>query len=46
MREARRPDGTPIRAPMALATPFAQNMTDVEMQALWTYLQSVPPVAR
>lgn len=40
-----RPDGAEIQVPMANIRPFAVNMTDVEMQALWAYLQSVPPVA-
>jgi hypothetical protein len=25
--------------------PYAQKMADVELQALWSYLRSVPPVA-
>ncbi len=43
MRDGRRPDGAEIRAPMSFMTPFANNMTDVEMQALWLYLQSLAP---
>jgi mono/diheme cytochrome c family protein len=43
--EARRPDGTPVREPMSLMQPYAVNMSDVEIEALWIYLQSVPPVA-
>jgi mono/diheme cytochrome c family protein len=43
--EGRRPDGTAIRVPMVNILPYAANMTDVEMQALWAYLRSVPPVA-
>ena len=42
MRNATRPDGSPIQPPMALITPYAQRMTDVELQALWNYLRSVP----
>ena len=42
LREGKRPDGTPLVAPMTFVTPYAANMTDVEMQALWTYLQTVP----
>jgi mono/diheme cytochrome c family protein len=45
MREAKRPDGTMIRMPMANMAEFAKNMKDEELQALWTYLQSVKPVA-
>ena len=44
MRQGVRPDGTALRAPMALVVPAAQRMTDVEMQALWAYLQSMPPI--
>ena len=43
--EGRRPDGTAVLEPMTLMRPYAENMTDVEMEALWAYLQSVPPVA-
>ncbi len=43
LREGTRPDGTAIVAPMTFVTPYAANMTDVEMRALWTYLQSLPP---
>ncbi len=43
MTEGRRPDGTDVLLPMTLVLPYAQRMTDVEMQALWAYLQSVPP---
>jgi mono/diheme cytochrome c family protein len=39
-----RRDGTKLRAPMTLIAPFAQNMTETERQALWRYIQSVPPV--
>lgn len=45
MREARRPDGTALVAPMTFITPYAQRMSDVEVQALWAYLRSLPPVA-
>jgi mono/diheme cytochrome c family protein len=44
MREGVRPDGTPLQEPMTAIVPYAQNMTDVELQALWAYLQSVPAV--
>jgi mono/diheme cytochrome c family protein len=43
MREARRPDGSAILEPMSFLVPFANNMTEVEMQALWLYLQSLEP---
>jgi mono/diheme cytochrome c family protein len=41
-----RPDGTAIRLPMTLMAPFAASMTEVERQALWAYLQSLPAVAK
>jgi mono/diheme cytochrome c family protein len=45
LREGMRPDGTALLEPMTFVTPYAANMTDVEMRALWTYLQSVPALA-
>lgn len=42
--EGVRPDGTELLAPMNLVLPFANNMTPVEREALWVYLQSLPPV--
>jgi len=44
MREGRLPDGRDVQVPMTLILPYAQRMTDVEMQALWKYLVSVPAV--
>ncbi len=44
MLEGVRPDGTPLRMPMTLVQPYANNMTAVEMEALWVYLASLPPV--
>jgi mono/diheme cytochrome c family protein len=44
LREGVRPDGTPLGPPMSAIMPFAQRMTDVELQALWLYLRSLPPV--
>lgn len=46
MREGRRPNGTPLLPPMSGVAPYAQKMTEVELQALWMYLRSLPPVAR
>ncbi len=46
LREGKRPDGTAVRAPMASIMPYAQQMTQVELEALWNYLRSVPVVAR
>ena len=45
MREGKRPDGTALRAPMTNVVPYAQRMTQTELQALWSYLRSVPAVA-
>ncbi len=45
LREGKRPDGTALRPPMSELTAYAQRMTDVELQALWSYLRSLPPVA-
>jgi len=42
MRHGRLPDGSEVRAPMTLVIPYAQSMTDVELQALWKYVASVP----
>ena len=44
MRTGVRPDGTPLRLPMTLAIPLTQNLTDVEMEALWMYLTSLDAV--
>ncbi|MFW5920660.1 MAG: hypothetical protein ACOCUS_02380 [Polyangiales bacterium] len=41
----KRPDGSEIREPMTLVAPYADQMTDVELRALWAYLQSVDPHA-
>jgi mono/diheme cytochrome c family protein len=45
MREGRRPDGTALLDPMSLVIPYTARMTDVELEALWMFLRSVPPVA-
>lgn len=45
MREATRPDGREIREPMSHVSAFAQQMTYVELEAMWLYLRSVPEVA-
>jgi mono/diheme cytochrome c family protein len=44
MREGKRPDGAALLSPMSLMMPYAQKMTDVELEALWAFLQSVPAV--
>lgn len=43
MRQGVRPDGTALKPPMTLITPYAKQVTDTELQALWTFLQSLPP---
>lgn len=42
MRDGVRPDGSALLEPMTFVAPFARNMTDVEMRALWAYLRSLP----
>lgn len=44
MREGVRVDGTSIRLPMTLLMRYAQQMTDIELEAMWLYLRSLPPV--
>lgn len=45
MRDGLRPDGAALKPPMTLIAPYAKNITEVEMQALWKFLQSLPPTA-
>jgi mono/diheme cytochrome c family protein len=45
MRDGVRPDGTAVKPPMTLIMPYAKKVTDVEMQALWKFLQSLPATA-
>ena len=42
MIEGKRPDGTLVRDPMSRLPPYAKKMSNVEMKALWAYLQSLP----
>ena len=44
LREGVRPDGTPLKPPMSAMVPFGQQMKDVEIEAIWLYLRSVPAV--
>jgi mono/diheme cytochrome c family protein len=46
MKQSVRPDGTPLREPMTLVAKYAANMTPMELEALWLYFQSLPPVDR
>jgi mono/diheme cytochrome c family protein len=43
MRQGVRPDGTPVKVPMAMIIPYGANMTETELQAMWAYLQTVEP---
>lgn len=43
LREGVRPDGSALREPMTLMLPFTKEMSDVELEALWMYLGSLPP---
>ena len=43
---SRRSDGTALRSPMKEVAGYGQSMTDVERQALWGYLKSLPPVSK
>jgi mono/diheme cytochrome c family protein len=45
MTEGTKRDGTAVLPPMNGIVPFGRNMTDVEMEALFLYLQSIPAVA-
>ena len=45
IREGKRPDGTALRLPMSEVVPYAAKMSNVEVEALWMYLQSLPAVA-
>ena len=44
MRQGKRPDGRSLATPMSEVVPYARNLTDVELKALWTYLRSIPAV--
>jgi mono/diheme cytochrome c family protein len=45
IREGKRPDGAALRLPMSEVVPYAAKMSDVEVEALWMYLRSLPAVA-
>ena len=45
IREGKRPDGTALRVPMSEVVSYAAKMSNVEVEALWMYLQSLPAVA-
>jgi mono/diheme cytochrome c family protein len=43
LREGWKPDGTELLAPMNVAVDFTRNFSDTELQALWTYIESLTP---
>ncbi len=43
LKEGKSKNGVALREPMASMPKFAKNMTDVELQALWAYISTVPP---
>lgn len=45
LRTGKRPDNTELKPPMNAIIPYANKMTDIEIEALWMYLRSLPPVA-
>jgi cytochrome c553 len=45
LRTAKRPDNTELKPPMNSIVPYANKMTDVEIEALYMYLQSLPAIA-
>jgi mono/diheme cytochrome c family protein len=45
IQEGKRPDGTALRVPMSEVVPYAAKMSEVEVEALWIYLRSLPAVA-
>jgi mono/diheme cytochrome c family protein len=44
LTKSRRPNGAALRAPMSSMAAYGEQMTEIERQALWAYLQSLPPV--
>ena len=43
IRTGKKPDGTALRPPMTMIMAYARQMSDVELKAIWLYLQSLPP---
>lgn len=43
MRQGVRKNGAPLREPMASVPRVAQKMSDRELEAMFQYLQSLPP---
>lgn len=44
LKGAKRPDGTPLRAPMNGLTTYAERSSETELKAMWRALQALPPV--
>jgi cytochrome c553 len=44
MREGRGRDGRPVRVPMEGVAEYGRHMTGPELQAMWAFLSSLPPV--
>ncbi len=42
MQKGVRPDGTPLRVPMVEILPYAANLTETELKAMWRFLESQP----
>jgi mono/diheme cytochrome c family protein len=45
LREGRSRDGRALQEPMTFVIPMANRMTDTELEAIWVFLQTLPPVA-
>lgn len=43
LKEGKSKNGTALREPMATMPKFARNMTETELQALWSYIKALPP---
>ncbi len=43
LREGVLPDGSAAKVPMTFVLPFAQRMTDVELEAIFMFLKTLPP---
>lgn len=45
LTEGKSKDGRQLKEPMSIMPKFAKNMTDVELQALWAYISTLPSQA-
>ncbi len=46
LREAKSKDGRALKAPMDVMPKYMTKATDAEIEALWTYIQSLPPTPK